>query len=92
MKKTIILTLGLCMGLTLSAAEGNLLKNGGFETKTVTFGELFDKKDITNKLKFALYTYAPTSVSGVVTAVKEAAVVAAGAGAIALAIRNLKKK
>lgn len=70
----------------------DLNENGGFETKTVTFGELFDKKDITNKLKFALYTYAPTSVSGVVTAVKEAAVVAAGAGAIALAIRNLKKK
>jgi tRNA1(Val) A37 N6-methylase TrmN6 len=29
MKKTLFLTLGLCMGLTLGAAEGNLLKNGG---------------------------------------------------------------
>ena len=37
MKKTLFLTLGLCMGLTLGAAEGNLLKNGGFETiKKVT--------------------------------------------------------
>ena len=31
MKKSLILTLGLCMGLTLSAADGNLMKNGGFE-------------------------------------------------------------
>ncbi len=70
----------------------DLDENGGFETKTVTFGELFDKSDVTNKLKFALYTYAPTSVSGVVTAFKEAAVVALGAGAIVLAIKNMKKK
>ena len=51
-----------------------------------------DKNDVTKKVKFFLYTYAPTSVSGVVTFVKEAAVVALGAGAVALAIKNLKKK
>ncbi len=67
-------------------------ENGGFDTKTVTFGELFKKGDVTNKAKFVLYSYAPTSVSAVVTFVKEAAVVALGAGAIALAIKNLKKK
>lgn len=70
----------------------DLDENGGFESRTVTFGELFDRKDITNKPKFVLYSYAPTSVSQVVTAVKEAAIVALGAGAIALAIKNLKKK
>lgn len=70
----------------------DLDENGGFESKTVTFGELFDKNDVTKKVKFFLYTYAPTSVSGVVTFVKEAAVVALGAGAVALAIKNLKKK
>ncbi len=70
----------------------DLNENGGFETKTVTFGQLFDKKDVTDKLKFFLYSYAPTSVAGVVTFAKEAAVVAAGAGAIALAIKNLKRK
>ena len=63
-----------------------------FEDKHFTFEELFDKNDVTNKLKFALYTYAPTSISGVVTAFKEAAVVALCAGAIALAVKNLKKK
>ncbi len=70
----------------------DLNENGGFETKTVTFGELFEKNDVTNKAKFWLYSYAPTSVSGVVTAVKEAAIVALGVGAVALAVKNLKKK
>lgn len=70
----------------------DLNENGGFETKTVTFGELFEKNDVTKKAKFVLYSYAPTSVSAVVTFVKEAAVVALGAGAIALAVKNLKKK
>ena len=70
----------------------DLDENGGFEHKTVTFGELFDKRDVTNKAKFAIYSYVPTSVSAVVTFVKEAAVVALGAGAIALAVKNLKKK
>lgn len=70
----------------------DLNENGGFETKTVTFGELFEKNDVTNKAKFWLYSYAPTSVSGVVTAVKEAAIVALGIGAAALVLKKLKKK
>ena len=70
----------------------DLRENGGFETKTVTFEELFEKNDVTNKAKFQLYTYAPTSVSGVVTAVKEAAIVALGVGAVVLTIKKLKKK
>ncbi len=79
-------------GLNRGVRILDLNEDGGFESKTVTFGELFDKKDITKKAKFILYSYAPSSVSGVVTAVKEAAIVALGAGAIALAIKNLKKK
>ena len=70
----------------------DLNENGGFESKTVTFGELFEKKDVTNKAKFMVYSYVPTSVSQVVTAVKEAAVVALGIGAVALAAKKFKKK
>lgn len=70
----------------------DLNENGGFETKTVTFGELFDKKDVTNKAKFILYSYAPTSVSAVTTFLKEAAVVALGAGVISIAAKKLLKK
>ncbi|MBQ2973116.1 MAG: metallophosphoesterase family protein [Clostridia bacterium] len=69
----------------------NINENGTYETKTATFGELCGKK-VKNKAKFALYTYAPTSVSQVVTTVKEAAVVtAAVAGAIGI-IKAVKKK
>ncbi|MBQ3007661.1 MAG: metallophosphoesterase family protein [Clostridia bacterium] len=69
----------------------NINENGGYETRTLTFGELCGKK-VKNLPKFALYTYAPTSVSQVVTTVKEAAVVAAAvAGAVGI-IKVLKKK
>lgn len=61
---------------------------GKYETRTVTFGELCGK-EVKNKAKFAVYTYAPTNVSQVVTAVKEAAVVA---GAVAGAAWIIKKK
>ena len=42
----------------------DISENGTYETKTVTFGELCGK-EVKNKPKFALYTYAPTSVSQV---------------------------
>ncbi len=66
-------------------------ENGKYETRTVTFGELCGK-EVRNKPKFAIYTYAPTNVSQVTTAVKEAAIVAgAVAGTIKL-IKAIKKK
>ncbi len=69
----------------------NISENGTYETKTLTYGELCGK-EVKNKAKFALYTYAPTSVSQVVTAVKEAAVItAAVAGTIGI-IKAIKKK
>lgn len=70
----------------------NISENGTYETKTVTFGELCGK-EVKNKAKFALYTYAPTSVSQVVTTVKETAVIAAAvAGVIGIAKAIKKKK
>lgn len=62
---------------------------GKYETRTVTFGELCGK-EVENKAKFALYTYAPTNVSQVVTAVKEAAVVAGAVAGIAWLIKKKK--
>jgi len=53
----------------------NIEENGKYETNTVTFAELCGKK-VKNPAKFILYTYAPTSVSQVTTAVKEIAIVA----------------
>ncbi len=64
---------------------------GKYETRTVTFGELCGK-EVRNKAKFAVYTYAPTNVSQVVTAVKEAAVVAGAVAGIAWIIKNKKEK
>lgn len=69
----------------------NISENGTYETRTVTFGELCGKK-VKNLPKFALYTYAPTSVSQVVTSVKEAAIVAAAVAGTAGIIKLLKKK
>ena len=67
-------------------------ENGSFETKTVTFGELCGKK-IANPAKFAVYSYAPTNVSQVTTAVREFAIVAgAAAGAVGIAKLVKKKK
>lgn len=70
----------------------NIEENGKYETKTVTFGELCGK-EVDNKAKFAFYSYAPTSVSQVTTAVKEFAIVAgavAGTVKIIKAIKNRK--
>ncbi len=69
----------------------NINENGTYETRTVTFGELCGKK-VKNKAKFAIYTYAPTNVSQVVTAVKEAAVVAAAVAGVAGLVKLSKKK
>ncbi len=66
-------------------------ESGKYETRTVTFGELCGTK-VKNKPKFAIYSYVPTSVSQVTTAVKEAAIVAGAVfGAVKL-IKILKKK
>ncbi len=62
---------------------------GKYETRTVTFCELCGK-EVKNKAKFAVYTYAPTNVSQVVTAVKEAAVVAGAFAGIAWLIKKKK--
>lgn len=69
----------------------DISENGTYETKTVTFGELCGK-EVRNKAKFALYTYAPTSVSQVVTSVKEAAVVAAAVAGVIGIIKAINKK
>ena len=69
----------------------DLDENGSFETKTVTFGELCGKS-IRNPAKFAIYSYVPTSVSQVVTTVKEAAVVAGAVFATVKLIKHFKKK
>ena len=64
---------------------------GKYETRTVTFGELCGK-EVKNKPLFALYSYAPTNVSQVVTAVKETAIVAGAVIATAKIIKAIRKK
>lgn len=66
-------------------------ENGTYETRTVTFGELCGK-EVKNKAKFAIYTYAPTNVSQVTTAVKEAAIVAGAVAGTVKLIKLIKKK
>lgn len=66
-------------------------ENGSYSTKTVTFGELCGK-DVKNKAKFALYTYAPTNVSQVTTALKEIAVIGGAAAGIGYIVKKLIKK
>lgn len=68
----------------------DLDENGSFETKTVTFGELCGKK-FANPAKFAIYTYAPTNVSQVVTAAKELAIATGAVAAVAGIIKLIKK-
>ena len=78
-------------GLDRGVRIFNINENGTYETKTLTFGELCGKK-VKNKPKFVLYTYAPTSVSQVVTTVKETAVVAAAVAGIIGWVKIIKKK
>ncbi len=67
-------------------------ESGKYETRTVTFGELCGS-EVKNKAKFAIYSYAPTNVSQVVTTVKEATVVAAAVvGSVKLIKAVIKKK
>ncbi len=68
----------------------DLDENGSFETKTVTFGELCGK-EVVNKPKFALYSYAPTSVSQVLTTAKEIGAVAGIIAATVLTAKKIKK-
>ncbi|MBQ2847350.1 MAG: metallophosphoesterase family protein [Clostridia bacterium] len=78
-------------GLDRGVRIFNINENGTYETKTVTFGELCGS-EVKNKAKFAIYTYAPTNVSQVVTAVKEAAIVAAAVASAVGIIKTIKKK
>lgn len=66
-------------------------ENGTYETRTVTFGELCGK-EVKNKPKFVVYSYVPTSVSQVTTAVKEAAIVAGAIFGTVKLIKAIKKK
>ena len=66
-------------------------ENGTYETRTSTFGELCGK-EIKNKPKFAIYSYAPTNVSQVTTALKEAAIVAGAVFGTVKLIKAIKKK
>lgn len=47
-----------------------------FSTHTLLYTDVLGKKDVQNKLKFALYTYAPPSVESVMPTLKKAAVAA----------------
>lgn len=78
-------------GLDRGVRIFNINENGTYETKTVTFGELCGS-EVKNKAKFAIYTYAPTNVSQVVTAVKEAAIVTAAVASAVGIIKTIKKK
>lgn len=78
-------------GLNRGVRIFDIEENGSYETKTVTFGELCGS-EVKNKPKFALYTYAPTNVSQVVTAVKEAAIVAGAVAGVAAIIKAIRKK
>ncbi len=78
-------------GLKRGVRIFDIEENGKYETKTVTFGELCGK-EVKNKAKFAIYSYAPTNVSQVVTAVKEFAIVAGAVWGAAKIIKKLKKK
>ena len=78
---------GLNRGVRIFDVE----ESGKYETRTVTFGELCGK-EVKNKPKFFVYSYAPTNVSQVVTAVKEAAIVAGAAVGTAAIIKKLIKK
>ena len=67
-------------------------ESGKYETKTVTFSELCGSK-VKNKPKFFIYSYVPTSVSQVTTAVKEISIVAAaifGTAKLIKAAKNVK--
>lgn len=66
-------------------------ESGKYETRTVTFAELCGK-EVKNKPKFFVYSYVPTSVSQVVTAVKETAIVAGAVIGTAAIIKKLIKK
>ena len=78
-------------GLDRGVRIFDIEENGTYETKTVTFGELCGK-EVKNKPKFALYSYAPTNVSQVVTAAKEAAIIAGAVAGVAAIIKNARKK
>ncbi len=66
-------------------------ENGTYETRTSTFDELCGK-EIKNKPKFAIYSYVPTSVDQVTTALKEAAIVAGAIIGTVKLIKLIKKK
>ncbi len=78
-------------GLNRGVRIFDIDENGTYGTKTVTFGELCGK-EVKNKPKFAIYSYAPTNVSQVVTAVKEAAIVASAVAGVAAIIKAIRKK
>ena len=66
-------------------------ENGTYETRTVTYGELCGK-EVKNKPKFVIYSYVPTSVSQVTTAVKEAAIIAGAVIGTFKLIKLIKNK
>lgn len=61
-------------------------EDGTFDTKQVRFREVCGT-EVTKKGKYYFYKYAPTSVSGVVTFVKEAAITAA---AVTIGVKTIK--
>ncbi len=66
-------------------------EDGTFDTKQVRFREVCGE-EVTKKGKYYFYKYAPTSVSGVVTFVKEAVITAAAVTAGVKIIKAIAKK
>ncbi len=64
---------------------------GKFTTYTTMYKDVKSAKDIHNKVKYLIYSYAPPSVESVMPALKKAAVGAAAIGAAAAVIHFLKK-
>lgn len=63
-----------------------------FQTHTLLYGDLFKVKEIQNKPKYLLYSYAPPSVESVLPTLKKVGIAAAAAAVGGLAYALLKRK
>ena len=63
-----------------------------FQTHTLLYGDLFKAKEIQNKPKYLLYSYAPPSVESVLPTLKKVGIAAAAAAVGGLAYALLKRK
>ena len=78
-------------GLNRGVRIFDINETGEYSTKTATYAELCPGKTA-NPAKYALYTYAPSSVAGVTTALKEFAVAAAAITAVAGTVKLIASR